>query len=257
MAINFPNNPVDGSTYTYLSVNYTYLQPDNNFEGYWAVVTQNEVGVASIAEVNAGVDNTKYISPLGLAGSNTPVPAGVIVMWSGSVTNIPETWALCNGTNGTPDLRDRFILGASNDASVGVIGGSADSALPIHVHTGPSHTHTSAIHSHSTPNHSHSASAASGGEHNHTYNHGFGTPKVEPYNGGDGQDFNMNYTRSTNNGGAHSHSITVNSGGASNTGNATPPNTGASGTGATGYAGVSNVDTNLPPYMKLAYIMKL
>lgn len=41
------------------------------------------------------------------------IPSGVIVMWSGSSDNIPEGWFLCNGDNGTPDLRDRFIVGGS------------------------------------------------------------------------------------------------------------------------------------------------
>ena len=40
------------------------------------------------------------------------VPRGVIVMWSGSIADIPQGWALCDGTNGTPDLRDRFVVGA-------------------------------------------------------------------------------------------------------------------------------------------------
>ncbi len=43
------------------------------------------------------------------------VPKGVIVMWSGRIADIPPGWALCDGTNGTPDLRDRFIVGARQD----------------------------------------------------------------------------------------------------------------------------------------------
>ncbi|MCX5905264.1 MAG: hypothetical protein NTV89_17740, partial [Proteobacteria bacterium] len=39
------------------------------------------------------------------------VPQGAIMMWSGAINQIPAGWALCNGTNGTPDLRDRFIVG--------------------------------------------------------------------------------------------------------------------------------------------------
>jgi len=47
------------------------------------------------------------------------LPSGVIVMWSGLTTNIPLGWALCDGSNGTPDLRDRFVVGASqNDQGV-------------------------------------------------------------------------------------------------------------------------------------------
>ena len=43
------------------------------------------------------------------------VPKGVIVMWSGKISDIPSGWALCDGTNGTPDLRDKFIVGARQD----------------------------------------------------------------------------------------------------------------------------------------------
>ena len=43
------------------------------------------------------------------------VPKGVIVMWSGSISNIPDGWILCDGTHGTPDLSDRFIIGAKQD----------------------------------------------------------------------------------------------------------------------------------------------
>jgi len=52
------------------------------------------------------------------------VPKGVIVMWSGYNEDIPNGWALCNGQNGTPDLRSRFIMGAeggrANDAGTEV-----------------------------------------------------------------------------------------------------------------------------------------
>jgi microcystin-dependent protein len=48
------------------------------------------------------------------------IPTGVIVMWSGSIATIPSGWALCNGSSGTPDLRSRFIVGATSDASTGV-----------------------------------------------------------------------------------------------------------------------------------------
>ena len=41
------------------------------------------------------------------------VPGGFIGMWSGSAETIPTGWALCDGTNGTPDLTERFILGSS------------------------------------------------------------------------------------------------------------------------------------------------
>lgn len=53
------------------------------------------------------------------------LPAGVILLWSGSVGSIPTGWALCDGTNGTPDLRDRFVIGAAGGLSPNDVGGAA------------------------------------------------------------------------------------------------------------------------------------
>jgi microcystin-dependent protein len=78
----------------------------------------------------------------------TPTPAGVIVLWSGSIGSIPSGWALCNGSNGTPDLRDRFVVGAGSTYAVDATGGSADAIVVSHTHTAtsvvtdPGHTHT-------------------------------------------------------------------------------------------------------------------
>lgn len=45
------------------------------------------------------------------------VPTGVIIMWSGDENNIPEGYAICNGDNGTPDLRSRFIVGKDAESN--------------------------------------------------------------------------------------------------------------------------------------------
>ena len=75
----------------------------------------------------------------------TPTPTGVIVLWSGSIGSIPSGWALCNGNNGTPDLRDRFIVGAGSTYAVDATGGSADAVVVSHTHsttvTDPGHKH--------------------------------------------------------------------------------------------------------------------
>jgi hypothetical protein len=55
-----------------------------------------------------------------LSSSINFFPVGGIIMWSGTVANIPTGWALCNGSNSTPDLRNKFIVGATSDASTGV-----------------------------------------------------------------------------------------------------------------------------------------
>jgi microcystin-dependent protein len=78
----------------------------------------------------------------------TPLPSGAILLWSGSIGSIPVGYYLCNGSNGTPDLRDRFIVGAGSTYAVDATGGSADSIVVSHTHTAtsavtdPGHTHT-------------------------------------------------------------------------------------------------------------------
>jgi hypothetical protein len=72
-------------------------------------------------------------------------PSGGIVMWSGSIASIPSGWLLCNGTSGTPDLRDRFIVGAGTTYAVAAVGGAANAIVVSHTHTttvtDPGHSH--------------------------------------------------------------------------------------------------------------------
>ena len=71
-----------------------------------------------------------------LAVGDEPLPKGVIVMWSGALAEIPNGWILCDGNNGTPDLRDRFVMGAGTSQYQGTFGGSF-----THSHTGANHSH--------------------------------------------------------------------------------------------------------------------
>lgn len=65
--------------------------------------------------------------------------SGMIMLWSGSADNIPIGWALCNGEKGTPDLRDRFVVGAGSAYVVGDMGGEAKHILTKDEM--PSHSH--------------------------------------------------------------------------------------------------------------------
>lgn len=85
---------------------------------------------------------------------NKASPLGLIGMFEGLISNIPDGWVLCDGSNGTPDLRDKFIIGSSVDSGeqsvtsiTGVntkIGGNKDAIVVAHTHdiTDPGHTHT-------------------------------------------------------------------------------------------------------------------
>lgn len=66
------------------------------------------------------------------------IPPGLIAMWSGVV--IPSGWLLCDGSNNTPDLRDRFIVGAGSSYTVGNIGGAK--TVTLTTNQIPSHTHS-------------------------------------------------------------------------------------------------------------------
>jgi hypothetical protein len=70
------------------------------------------------------------------------VPAGVICMWSGSAASVPAGWTICDGTNGTPNLKDRFVLGAGGSYAVGATGGEVNHTLTTAEM--PSHNHSAA-----------------------------------------------------------------------------------------------------------------
>lgn len=64
------------------------------------------------------------------------LPRGVIVMWAGNLEEIPAGWSLCDGTNGTPDLRDRFVMGVGVRKNMSPIGGTFE-----HHHRAHNHSH--------------------------------------------------------------------------------------------------------------------
>jgi microcystin-dependent protein len=97
----------------------------------------------------------------------------VIVEWGGTLANIPAGWKLCDGTNGTPDLRDKFIVGAGLNYAIGATGGAntvalTEAQMPWHTHgvSDPGHAHGvyDPGHSHyvNDPGHKHSGLVGTG-----------------------------------------------------------------------------------------------
>jgi hypothetical protein len=82
--------------------------------------------------------------------SGDGVPIGAILMWSGAIDQIPQGWALCDGANGTPNLKDRFVVGAGNVYIPGSTGGSSSINLS-HSHTVNSHTHPMDLYTYNDP----------------------------------------------------------------------------------------------------------
>jgi len=101
-----------------------------------SVTSSGIVRQATNAEADAGVADNVFVTPSDMARNissigGSGIPSGGIIIWSG--TAIPTEWVLCDGTNGTPDLTDRFILG-SILADIGQTGGSADASVTNHTH---------------------------------------------------------------------------------------------------------------------------
>lgn len=173
----------------------------------------------------------------------TALPFNAIAFWSGTIASIPSGWQLCDGTNGTPDLRDRFVVGAGNTYSIGNTGGLSQVSLlspqlPAHAHPVSSSSISPAgTHNHGSPD------TASDGNHRHPvsaltnsgasiYTSGAGTLQLTPSTGPGGS-----HTHPTGVGpaGTHSHTITINA----------------------GERGLGAAHENRPPFYALAFIMEV
>jgi hypothetical protein len=131
--------------------------------------TTTLTGVATAPTAANGTSNTQIATTAFVMYNG--VPSGGIIMWSGAIISIPSGWYLCDGTNGTPNLQDRFIVGAGNAYFVGATGGSTDATLVSHTHTAtssvtdPGHSHISD--SNGAPNGGGAGAALTYGQGNH------------------------------------------------------------------------------------------
>lgn len=191
-------------------------------------VTANNVTTDDLTingELNASAaSNITFPADFGL------VPSGAILMWSGSIGDIPTGWVLCDGNNNTPNLRGRFIVGAGpNSYSVGDKGG-VDS-VTLNKTQMPAHGHDEGT-----------LATSSAGTHYHTYRATNGATvsiHLDDNAAGSNSGLDNNTSRGglstrTNDAGAHTHTVT----------------------GSTGSTGGGQPHENRPPYYALAYIMK-
>lgn len=151
------------------------------------------------------------------------IPTGGIIMWSGSIVSIPTGWALCNGQNGTPNLQDRFVIGAGSAYAVSVTGGSKDAIVVSHTHTISGSVDTKTIKGHFYL-----------GGNNQSSDGTIFKPQINT-GARPGLDYNSGSQYKQEMDVSHNHTFS-----------ATSATTGSDGTNA-----------NLPPYYALAYIMKL
>ena len=170
-----------------------------------------------------------------------PIPVGGIIMWSGTIATIPTGWSLCNGTNNTPDLRNKFVVGAHSDIS-----GTAKSnieGVSNYNQTGGDISHN---HGGNTGNHTLNSSQIP--SHNHTYKDSYYIEYNNPGVGSGGAISGVDYVGPTaykgsgdsdgDNRYVYYRNMTTNSTG-----------------GNTGHNHSISTDNHLPPYFALAYIM--
>ena len=225
-------------------------------------------------EIGVGVKGQKgELNDKGQKGEEGPqgggAPVGQIIAWSGSSSSLPSGYFLCDGSaisrttyaalytivgtthgsgNGSttfniPDLRDRFVVGASNSTgdttypgvSPGATGGSADAILKSHTHNLQNHVHGVNLTSDNPGDHDHNVDVLAEFASTHgTWQTGSGY-------------------RQAHAGGTHRKPITSDAGGHTHT---VSGNTGTPAPNTTDTLGESATNKNLPPYYALCYIMK-
>ena len=218
---------------------------------YHTAEEQNNI-ISNINEVETDLSDHKnagnpHSDSASLADLDDAVPSGVITMYSGSTA--PSGWTLCDGTDGAPDLRDRFIVGAGDSYDVDDTGGAdsvtlSESEIPSHDHSSgtleaddDSHSHSdnfsvdSDSHSHGDGSlstgtdgyHGHSGSTNSTGSHTHSARSGTGSfnssyDEENYFSSGSFSldttiDGHTNVSGVINSSGSHSHSVSINSNG--------------------------------------------
>jgi microcystin-dependent protein len=217
----------------------------SNTVGVNVTLTQSSLVNSTATTQAVGTSNTAIATT---AFVHTVVPHGVIWMWNSTAASIPAGFQLCDGSNGTPDLRDKFIVGAGSTYSPADTGGAA--SVTLSTDQIPSHNHSSSTmsaSSASTGDHTHTAtSVVTDPGHTHTYgaSNNWGSGSANAFDARNLNSFtsgrsttgiSVATTNATT--GAHSHTITL-SGNVAVTGGGQP-------------------HENRPPFYALCYIQKM
>lgn len=254
-SLNSPagTEPIGNNLAPYLNAAFAFIAQlaDGSGISFASALNMNALQINNLAN---GTSSTDAIN-LGQLKSYEPI--GTIKMWSGTATNASvqaawgTNWALCNGQNGTPNLMDRFVIGAGNQYTTGANGGTTTYALSVA--NMPAHTHgvNDAGHNHgfNDPGHNHYVNDPG---HVHGYPPG-GWGQAGQDNGGG------TFASAANQYGSRAAQNTYGSG--------TGIWLNASGTGCYLSASVTGISiqsngsgaafTVIPPYYALAYVMKI
>lgn len=184
------------------------------------------------------------------------VPYGAVMMWSGAVIDIPESWALCDGNNGTPNLLNRFIVGAGATYAPLAEGGTTTHTHSGSVDSGGAHSHSLTIDAHALtiaeiPSHRHTilGPEVASGEFEFNSVVDAETPiGAESHTGGD-TEYSLNGTAGN---------VADRAGSGLTGGGAGHTHTGAAASsGAHTHTITTGAGSSLPPYFALCYIMKI
>lgn len=126
-----PSNPVasDGLSQTDDHLRLIKAVLKNTFPNITGALTETH------AKVNGFDSRISVLEAAQAAG----MPVGTVILWYGTSATVPTDWHICDGTNGTPDLRGKFVKGCDIDAHLGNTGGDANPITtedPGHNHTG-------------------------------------------------------------------------------------------------------------------------
>ena len=140
----------------------------------------NSINTTIAGKANTGANLSTFTNDTNYITLAQAFTTGMIIMWSGAISNIPSGWVLCDGNNNTPNLRDKFIVGAGNNYAVAATGG--EDSVTLTTAQIPSHTHSIQIRTGVDDN-------------NFSFNNGFSSDRNDS-----GGTFNSNST-----GGGQSH----------------------------------------------------
>lgn len=161
-----------------------------------ADITVTRSGTARLTVTSTGATVTGTLTATAFSGDGSALTGitsfvqGMIIMFTGSTA--PSGWAICDGTNGTPDLRDRFVVGQGTTYTINDTGGSKDAVIPTHNHGAGNYA--AAAHAHGSGNYSVGS---------HT--HGDGNYAAASHTHGDGNYAAANHTHGRGNYTAASH----------------------------------------------------